>query len=194
MTPAPAVLRKRSWGSLLTLGCASPGACADEPDAASLPSYREYPVYPVYPLRPGSVSDSGSSTTGLYTSSSGASSSDRSSSHSRLQEKRGRSRSPSPAPAPLPAPALYALARDAGLDGAADDEAAAYRAFLKEHPQYKQTWLLDALRQSEFAARLGAETYVDYMGGAQYPDSLVAAHAAFLRQSVLGNTHSVNNT
>ena len=71
----------------------------------------------------------------------------------------------------------------------------AYKAFLKEYPQYKLTWPLDALRRTDFS-RLdqSGETYVDYMGGALYPDSLVRVHAAFLQRSVLGNTHSVNNS
>lgn len=37
------------------------------------------------------------------------------------------------------------------------------------------------------------ETYVDYMGGALYPESLVDVHAEFLKSCVLGNTHSESN-
>ncbi|KAG6333417.1 hypothetical protein ID866_5673 [Astraeus odoratus] len=32
------------------------------------------------------------------------------------------------------------------------------------------------------------------MGGAQHPESLVRAHGSFLSESILGNTHSVNNS
>lgn len=77
-----------------------------------------------------------------------------------------------------------------------DDKAnGAFRAFIKEYPEYHLTWTLDALRRSDFA-RLdrAAETYVDYMGGSLYPDSLVQVHTAFLQRNVLGNTHSVNNS
>ena len=67
-------------------------------------------------------------------------------------------------------------------------------AFLKQYPQYQLTWLLDALRRSDFA-RLDhqGETYVDFMGGSIYPESLVRAHTTFLQRSILGNTHSVSN-
>jgi len=48
-----------------------------------------------------------------------------------------------------------------------------------------------ALRETEFARldRTG-EAYLDYTGTALYPESLVAAHAAFLQEAVLGNPHS----
>lgn len=80
---------------------------------------------------------------------------------------------------------------------------AAYRAFLKAHPEYQLTWIVDALRRSDFA-RLdrgagagstggGGECYADYMGGSLYPESLVRVHAGFLTRSILGNTHSVSN-
>lgn len=39
----------------------------------------------------------------------------------------------------------------------------------------------------------GGETYVDYMGGAIYPESLVKKHGDFLSHNILGNTHSVSN-
>lgn len=75
-----------------------------------------------------------------------------------------------------------------------DAEARAYSAFLKSFPEYQTTWILDTLRTTDFARleRTG-ETYVDYMGGAQHPESLVRIHSSFLNQSVMGNTHSVSN-
>lgn len=73
-------------------------------------------------------------------------------------------------------------------------EEAAYNQFLGDFPQYRSTWLIDALRMSEYS-RLDSqrETYVDYMGGALFPESLVHVHGEFLVQNVLGNTHSVSN-
>ena len=75
-----------------------------------------------------------------------------------------------------------------------DDNDIAYKAFLKAYPEYRLTWIIDKLRQTDFARldRTG-ETYVDYMGGAMYPESLIRAHTMFLNQNVLGNTHSVSN-
>jgi hypothetical protein len=75
-----------------------------------------------------------------------------------------------------------------------DELSLAYKSFLEKCPEYKLTWLLDSLRKSDFTRldRTG-EVYVDYMGGALYPESLVRLHSAFLHRSVLGNTHSVNN-
>lgn len=80
------------------------------------------------------------------------------------------------------------------LPEALKDTTAAYKAFLKAFPEYQLTWTLDTLRQSDFA-RLdhSGETYVDYMGGTIYPESLVRKHTAFLNHNVLGNTHSVSN-
>ncbi|KAG1780102.1 PLP-dependent transferase [Suillus placidus] len=74
-------------------------------------------------------------------------------------------------------------------------EACAYSAFLKSFPEYQSTWILDTLRRTDFARldRTG-ETYVDYMGGAQHPESLVRVHSAFLTETVMGNTHSVSNS
>ena len=47
------------------------------------------------------------------------------------------------------------------------------------------------LRAREFA-RLGASghAYLDFTGSALYPESLVADHAAMLREAVLGNPHA----
>lgn len=91
---------------------------------------------------------------------------------------------PPPAYVPLPPPHLLH-----------DDLARAHAAFLAAFPDYQRTWILDSLRRTDFA-RLdrSGETYVDNMGGAQHPDSLVRAHAAFLSDSILGNTHSVSNS
>lgn len=89
-------------------------------------------------------------------------------------------------------PPLYSSTTDLLEDDTAN---AAFKAFIKEYPEYHLTWTLDALRRSDFARldRTG-ETYVDYMGGSLYPESLVRAHTAFLQRNILGNTHSVNNS
>lgn len=71
---------------------------------------------------------------------------------------------------------------------------AAYLRFLHNYPQYSSSWHVDALRRSEYT-RLGAdETYVDYMGGALYPASLISVHSEFLQSTVLGNTHSESSS
>lgn len=69
-----------------------------------------------------------------------------------------------------------------------------YKDFIERYPEYHLTWPLDALRKSDFT-RLDdhRETYVDYMGGALYPESLVRLHSSFLHREVMGNTHSVSN-
>jgi molybdenum cofactor sulfurtransferase len=66
----------------------------------------------------------------------------------------------------------------------------AYLRFLHYHPQYSSSWHVDALRRSEYTRLAPDETYVDYMGGALYPSSLISVHAEFLQSTVLGNTHS----
>ncbi|KAJ6450995.1 PLP-dependent transferase, partial [Mycena vitilis] len=75
------------------------------------------------------------------------------------------------------------------------DAELAYNEFLDDFPEYKLTWILDTLRRTDYGrlAETG-ETYVDYMGGAIYPESLVRVHADFLYRNVLGNTHSVSNS
>ncbi|KAF9075472.1 pyridoxal phosphate-dependent transferase [Rhodocollybia butyracea] len=77
---------------------------------------------------------------------------------------------------------------------------AAFEAFLKHFPQYRLTWILDTLRRTDYT-RLSrrsskrpseTETYVDYMGGSLYPESLIRVHTEFLASNVLGNTHSIS--
>ncbi|KAH9994300.1 pyridoxal phosphate-dependent transferase [Russula vinacea] len=57
-------------------------------------------------------------------------------------------------------------------------------------PPLPTNWHVDALRRSEYSRLAQDETYVDYMGGALYPASLISVHAEFLQSTVLGNTHS----
>ncbi|KAJ6554839.1 PLP-dependent transferase [Mycena capillaripes] len=82
-----------------------------------------------------------------------------------------------------------------GIDHISADAALAYNDFLRDFPEYKLTWILDTLRRTDYG-RLNdtGETYMDYMGGALYPESLVRVHTGFLNRTVLGNTHSLNNS
>ncbi|KAF7373723.1 Molybdenum cofactor sulfurase [Mycena sanguinolenta] len=94
-------------------------------------------------------------------------------------------------PPPLPSFAVYALTKDTVSDAASG----AYQEFLSSFPEYRLTWILDSLRRSDYGRlETTGETYVDYMGGSIYPESLIRAHTEFLNRSVLGNTHSVNNS
>src|ERR1700721_4433017 len=79
-----------------------------------------------------------------------------------------------------------AYAPNAKVDN--EESTIAYQAFLKVFPEYQLTWILDTLRRTDFARldRTG-ETYVDYMGAALYPESLIRVHAGFLNNNVLGN-------
>ncbi|KAF9012595.1 pyridoxal phosphate-dependent transferase [Cyathus striatus] len=92
---------------------------------------------------------------------------------------------------PLPVTVAYTPA----IEAEHGDAAAAYNLFIEEFPEYKLTWILDTLRRTDFRRldRAG-ETYVDYMGGSLYPESLIRAHTNFLSHNVLGNTHSVSNS
>ena len=91
------------------------------------------------------------------------------------------------------------------------DTEAAYQDFLKQYPgtvivypkmlvtntilEYRLTWILDSLRRTDFGRLERAnETYVDYMGGSIYPESLIRVHTDFLSHHILGNTHSASNT
>jgi molybdenum cofactor sulfurtransferase len=76
-----------------------------------------------------------------------------------------------------------------------DEAAASYLGFLKAYPEYRSTWILDSLRRTDYARlERGGETYVDFMGGALYPESLIRVHTDFLTRNVMGNTHSVSNS
>ena len=67
----------------------------------------------------------------------------------------------------------------------------AYTLFLQAYPEYKLTRPIDALRKREYQRlKRSGEVYVDYMGAALYPESLIHSNSTFLCQAVLGNTHS----
>ncbi|KZV97539.1 PLP-dependent transferase [Exidia glandulosa HHB12029] len=75
---------------------------------------------------------------------------------------------------------------------AATDLARARTAFLNVYPGYATTSALDDLRATEYTRLKGGETYVDYMGGALFPESLVRDHAKLLLEpgNLFGNAHS----
>jgi hypothetical protein len=67
----------------------------------------------------------------------------------------------------------------------------AYLSFLRAYPEYKLTQPVDSLRKRDYKRlKRSDEVYVDYMGASLYPESLVRSNSTFLRQAVLGNTHS----
>jgi hypothetical protein len=98
-----------------------------------------------------------------------------------------------------------------GIDHISADAVGAYKQFLHDFPgtpslrilsfsglmtvaEYKLTWILDTLRRTDYGRLIDSgETYVDYMGGSIYPESLVRVHMDFLSRNVFGNTHSVSN-
>ena len=67
--------------------------------------------------------------------------------------------------------------------------------FLRAHPEYAATALLDELRASEFA-RLddGGHVYLDYTGGGLFAASQLHEHVRLLESGVFGNPHSINPT
>jgi Aminotransferase class-V len=88
----------------------------------------------------------------------------------------------------LPSPTAGLLPTSASTQHTQSD--LAYLRFLHDYPHYSSSWHVDALRRSEYSRLAQDETYVDYMGGALYPASLISVHAEFLQSTVLGNTHS----
>ena len=60
-------------------------------------------------------------------------------------------------------------------DSTSTEHNAAFATFLDEYPEYRQTWIIDSLRRSDYA-RLSRteETYVDHMGGALSPETPLA--------------------
>ncbi|KAH0828956.1 methyltransferase type 11 [Lanmaoa asiatica] len=98
-------------------------------------------------------------------------------------------------PSTLLRPSLSTYLSQAQLRLLGEQAPLAYSAFLQAYPEYRNTWILDALRRTDFARldRVG-ETYVDYMGGAQHPECLVHVHGDFLTRNIMGNTHSVSNS
>jgi len=74
------------------------------------------------------------------------------------------------------------------------DESHAFAAFLRGHPEFDAT-RVEQLRATEYG-RLDAQgqVYLDYTGGGLYAESQLSDHLDLLRDTVLGNPHSVNPT
>ena len=72
-------------------------------------------------------------------------------------------------------------------------QAVAEADFVRSHPAYATTRVIDALRASEYD-RLdnGGSTYLDYTGAGVYATSQVNAHLDLLSRIVAGNPHSGN--
>ena len=75
-----------------------------------------------------------------------------------------------------------------------NDSDYAYLSFLRVYPEYKLTRPVDTLRKCEYKRlKRSDEVYLDYTGAALYPEGLIHSNSTFLRQTVLGNTHSSSN-
>jgi molybdenum cofactor sulfurtransferase len=69
------------------------------------------------------------------------------------------------------------------------------REFEEQNPDYNASSSLASLRAIEFGRLESSKTtYVDYMGGSLYPQSLVSHHYQVLKTGVFGNTHSDSPT
>ena len=79
--------------------------------------------------------------------------------------------------------------------GKGDARVPAEAEFLRAHPGYAETSVIDDLRRSDFE-RLdrGGHVYLDYTGGGLYADRQVLEHMTRLRRNVFGNPHSTNPT
>lgn len=67
--------------------------------------------------------------------------------------------------------------------------------FLKTHPIYKETSVLDKLRKTDYK-RLDKQkhVYLDYTGGNLYAESQIKKHLDSLKSQTFGNPHSTNPT
>jgi molybdenum cofactor sulfurtransferase len=67
--------------------------------------------------------------------------------------------------------------------------------FLKAHPAYPTTHIIDDLRATEYARLdIGGHIYLDYTGGGLYAESQLRRHTKLLAEHVFGNPHSSNPT
>lgn len=73
---------------------------------------------------------------------------------------------------------------------APDQEPSDYDAFHRAYPHFAESAAIDELRARDFSRLSRNAVYLDYMGGGQYPESLVRAYAETLQNNVFGNTHS----
>ncbi|CAE7233730.1 unnamed protein product [Rhizoctonia solani] len=116
---------------------------------------------------------------------------------SRVLSRRKRSRNVQPAPPSKKVSTSLSVdgSDDFGNSGPLPPEPAHeissdYDEFLRAYPQFAETVAIDELRARDFTRLSRNAVYLDYMGGGQYPESLVQAYAETLRDNVFGNTHS----
>lgn len=74
-----------------------------------------------------------------------------------------------------------------------EENGPSFQGFLKAYPAYNDTMFLDDLRQKDFS-KLDKQqhTYLDYTGGHLFGESQIQKHHEFLKQTILGNPHSIN--
>src|SRR5262252_4536058 len=73
------------------------------------------------------------------------------------------------------------------------DRISAEKAFVKSHPGYTKTSVIDTLRATQYSRlESDAHTYLDYTGAGLYARTQVEAHTDLLARSILGNPHSGN--
>lgn len=66
-------------------------------------------------------------------------------------------------------------------------------AFLKAHPAYPATEVIDRLRLTDYARLdVNRQVYLDYTGGGLYAESQILRHHRLLSEHVFGNPHSTN--
>ena len=67
----------------------------------------------------------------------------------------------------------------------------AFQEFLKAHPAFESTRVLDELRRTEYGRldRLG-QVFLDYTGGGLYADSQIREFSELLEGGIFGNPHS----
>ncbi|CAE6354794.1 unnamed protein product [Rhizoctonia solani] len=70
------------------------------------------------------------------------------------------------------------------------DSPPGYKDFLHAYPRFVESIAIDELRAQDFTRLSRNAVYLDYMGGGQYPESLIRNYAETLQSNVFGNTHS----
>ncbi|CAE6497538.1 unnamed protein product [Rhizoctonia solani] len=112
---------------------------------------------------------------------------------SRIKPRKKRLRHPAPLPKNV---------ADSSTEGGSDEASKAqdseptyepppgYDDFLRVYPRFVESAAVDELRARDFTRLSQSAVYLDYMGGGQYPESLIRSYAETLQNNVFGNTHS----
>ncbi|CUA67032.1 Molybdenum cofactor sulfurase [Rhizoctonia solani] len=116
---------------------------------------------------------------------------------SRVLPRRKRSRQPTAPSKKVSTSLSVGGSDDFGSSGSLPPEpiyerSSDYDEFLRAYPRFAESVAIDELRARDFKRLSRNAIYLDYMGGGQYPESLVQAYAEILQSSVFGNTHSEN--